>query len=216
MISSDEFISYPEPLAVFTEKPSLKKYLKYITFFGPGAIVASLTLGQGQLILGPQIGALLGFSILWLITINIGSYLIAYVSCRFTMLSGISIIDLFAFKTRKGWFNWLIIIIMLIFIPIFTASIITSLGQAIQWIMGFGHYLIWGVLFCLLAGILVLLGRYRLLEYSQAFFVGILAIGALFSIFYIKPDLPEHIKDITLSYTFYRQGYDPSDNVAHH
>jgi cytochrome c oxidase assembly protein subunit 11 len=33
--------------------------------------------------------------------------------------------------------------------------------------------------------------------------------------FYIKPDLPEHIKDITLSYTFYRQGYDPSDHVAH-
>jgi cytochrome c oxidase assembly protein subunit 11 len=34
--------------------------------------------------------------------------------------------------------------------------------------------------------------------------------------FYIKPDLPEHIKDITLSYTFYRQGYDPSDQVVHH
>jgi len=29
--------------------------------------------------------------------------------------------------------------------------------------------------------------------------------------FYIKPDLPDHIKDITLSYTFYRHGYDPSD-----
>lgn len=34
--------------------------------------------------------------------------------------------------------------------------------------------------------------------------------------FYIKPDLPEHIRDITLSYTFYRQGYDPSDQVANH
>lgn len=34
--------------------------------------------------------------------------------------------------------------------------------------------------------------------------------------FYIKPDLPEHIKDITLSYTFYRHGYEPSDNMAHH
>jgi cytochrome c oxidase assembly protein subunit 11 len=34
--------------------------------------------------------------------------------------------------------------------------------------------------------------------------------------FYIKPDLPEHIKDITLSYTFYRQGYEPSDHMAHH
>jgi cytochrome c oxidase assembly protein subunit 11 len=33
--------------------------------------------------------------------------------------------------------------------------------------------------------------------------------------FYIKSDLPEHIKDITLSYTFYRQGYGPSDQMAH-
>jgi len=34
--------------------------------------------------------------------------------------------------------------------------------------------------------------------------------------FYIKSDLPEHIKDITLSYTFYRQGYEPSQHMAHH
>ena len=34
--------------------------------------------------------------------------------------------------------------------------------------------------------------------------------------FYIKPELPEHIKDITLSYTFYRLGYEPGDGMAHH
>lgn len=33
--------------------------------------------------------------------------------------------------------------------------------------------------------------------------------------FYIKPDLPEDIKDITLSYTFYRLGYEPS-GMKHH
>ncbi|MGB5487868.1 MAG: cytochrome c oxidase assembly protein [Lysobacterales bacterium] len=32
--------------------------------------------------------------------------------------------------------------------------------------------------------------------------------------FYIKSDLPENIKDITLSYTFYRHGYGPSDHMA--
>jgi len=34
--------------------------------------------------------------------------------------------------------------------------------------------------------------------------------------FYVKNDLPEHIKDITLSYTFYRLGYEPSDHMAQH
>lgn len=34
--------------------------------------------------------------------------------------------------------------------------------------------------------------------------------------FYVKPDLPEHIKDITLSYTFYRHGYNPSSPMDSH
>jgi len=33
--------------------------------------------------------------------------------------------------------------------------------------------------------------------------------------FYIKPDLPEYIKDITLSYTFFRVGYTPANEMAH-
>jgi Mn2+/Fe2+ NRAMP family transporter len=175
-------ISYPEPNKVFTEKKSLKKYLKYLLFFGPGAIVASLTIGQGQLILGPQIGAWAGFSLLWLITLNVGSYIIAYVSCRFTMLSGIGIMDLFAIKTKKGWLNWIYIIIMLIFIPIFTATIMTSLGQALNWIFGFGHYLIWGIVFCVIAGIVVIIGRFKLFEISHSIFILVLAVGAIISV----------------------------------
>ena len=191
MTSEEDKISYPEPNKVLTEKPSIKKYLKYLMFVGPGAIVASMTIGQGQLIIGPQIGAWAGFALLWLITLNIGSYIIAYISCRFTLLSGISLIDLFAIKTKKGWFNWLIIGIMLIFIPIFTATIITSLGQALCWIFGVGHYLIWGISFCLLAAALALAGRYKIVEYSQAFFIVVLAVGAVVSVVVIKPDVLE-------------------------
>lgn len=191
MPSKKETITYPKPYKVLTEKPSIKKYLRYLMFFGPGAIVASMTIGQGQLIIGPQIGGWAGFSLLWLITLSIGSYIIAYVSCRFTLLSGIGLMDLFAIKTKKGWFNWLIIGIMLIFIPVFTASIITSLGQALYWIFGFGHYLIWGISFCLFAGILALAGRYKIVEYSQVFFIIVLAIGAVVSIIFIKPDIVE-------------------------
>jgi len=90
--------------------------------------LASMTIGQGQLILGPQIGAWAGYALLWLITLNIGSYLIAYVGSRFTLLSGISLMDIFAIKTRRGWVNWLLISIMAIFVPAFAATIITTLG----------------------------------------------------------------------------------------
>ena len=182
-------ISYPEPPAVIKEKTSLKKYLKYLLFFGPGAIAASVTIGQGQLILGPQIGAWAGFSLLWLITISIGSFIIAYMSCRFTMLTGIGLMDLFTIKTKFSWLNWLFIFIMIPFIPIFTGTIITSLGQSLTWIFGVGHYLVWGLSFCFFAGILVILGRYKILEYTQAFFIVILVVGAIISVISLKPDL---------------------------
>lgn len=187
MSSSDDKISYPSADPVLTEKPSFRKYLKYIGFFGPGAVVASLTIGQGQLILGPQIGAWAGLALLWLVLVNIGSYIIAYVSLRFSMLSGIGLMDLFAIKTKKGWFNWLLIIIMLIFIPVFAASIITTLGQSLAWIFGFGNYLVWGISMSLIAAVLVLIGRYQLLEVSQAFFVAVLAIGAVISVLLLSP-----------------------------
>jgi len=189
MDPSSETVSFPTPPRTLTRKPSLRKYIGYLGFFGPGAIVASLTIGQGQLIIGPQIGAVAGFALLWLISINIGSYLIAYSSCRFTMLTGISIIDLFAEGTKKGWFNWLLIAIMALFIPIFAASIITTLGQSLVWIFGFGHYLWWGIGFALFTAILVIIGKYRLLEFTQAIFVTILAVGAIISVLLLQPGI---------------------------
>ncbi|KAA0001882.1 MAG: hypothetical protein FE046_01050 [Thermoplasmata archaeon] len=185
----EDTLQFPEPDAVLTEKPSLKKYLKYLLFFGPGAVVVSVTIGQGQLILGPQMGAWADFKLLWLITINIASYIIAFVACRFMLFSGLNIMDLLALKTKKGWLNWLFILIIFIFVPLFTAAIITTLGQSIQWIIGGGNYLVIGTLFCLFAAILALVGRYRLVEYSQAFFVVVLGIGAIASVIVIKPDL---------------------------
>ncbi len=198
-----EKIKFPEPDDILKEKSSIKKYLKYLFFFGPGAVIASVTVGQGQLILGPQIGAIVGYKLLWLITVSAGSYFLAYLSARFILLSGISMVDLFAVKTKKGFLNWIFIIIILIFVPMFAASIITTLGKTLQWILGIGHYLFWGILFGILAALLVVLGRYRVVEYTQAFFVAVLAIGAIVSVIMIKPNLLDIIPN------FFKIGYTP-------
>jgi hypothetical protein len=109
------------------------------------------------------------------------------------MISGIGLMDLFAIKTKFSWLNWIFIFIILIFIPIFTGTIITSLGQSLAWIFGIGHYLVWGISFCVFAGILVVLGRYRILEYTQAIFVAVLAIGAILSVLSLNPNWLEII-----------------------
>ncbi len=175
-------IRFPEPDEVLKSKPSLKKYLHYLLFFGPGAIIASVTIGQGQLILGPQIGAWAHDRLLWIITLSFGSYFLAYVAIRFTLISGINLVDLFALKL-KGALNWFFIILIIIFVPMFAATIITTLGISLQWIFGFAdpYVLIWGVYFAILAVMLVIVWRYKIIEYTQAFFVVVLAVGAIAS-----------------------------------
>ena len=175
-------IKFPEPDEVLKEKPSLKKYLRYLLFFGPGAVIASVTIGQGQIILGPQIGAWAGNRLLWIITLSFGSYFIAYVAARFTLISGIDVVDLFALKL-KGILNWFFIALIIIFIPMFAATIITTLGISLQWIFGFDEnlILIWGIYFGILAVMLVIVWKFKIIEYTQAFFVIVLAAGAIAS-----------------------------------
>ncbi len=178
-------ITFPEPNSVLNEKPSIRKYLKYLLFFGPGAIIASMTIGQGQLILGPQIGAWAKYGLLWLITANIASYIFCYIGTRFTMLSGINVMDIFSNKFRKGWVNWSLLIIILIFLPVFTATIITTIGQSLSWII-LGSpttdlYIVFGIGTCLFAAFLILNARYKFLEYAQAFFIVVLGVGAVIS-----------------------------------
>jgi len=181
-------VSFSDPDEVLQQKPSISKYLKYLLFFGPGAILASMTIGQGQLIIGPQIGAWAKYGLLWLITISASTYVFCYISTRFTMLSGLSLMDIFSHGTRRGWFNWIVIIIMGVFIPIFTATIITTVGQSLAWIfLGSSQsdfYIAFGIGACLLVVFLLFYFRYRILEHIQAFFVVVLAIGAVISAAY--------------------------------
>lgn len=208
-----EKISYPEPDKVLTEKPSIKKYLKYLLFFGPGAIVASMTIGQGQLILGPQIGGWAQFGLLWLITANIASYIFCYIGTRFTMLSGINIMDIFSYKTKKGWFNWLLLIIVMIFIPIFTATIITTVGQSLAWIItGTSStvlYLPLGIAVCLLAAFLIIFAKYKFLEFVQAFFIVVLGIGAVISAVFVLQSVT-NVDYFDMIISFFKIGNVPS------
>ncbi len=209
----EKIISYPEPDKVLTEKPSLKKYLKYLLFFGPGAIVASMTIGQGQLILGPQIGAWAKFGLLWLITANIATYIFCYIGTRFTMISGINMMDLFSYKTKKGWFNWLLFIIVMIFLPIFAATIITTVGQSLTWIfLGSTDtvlYLIFGIGLCLVAAFLILYAKYKFLELVQAFFIIVLGVGAVVSAFFVLQSVT-NVDYIEIIISFFKIGNVPS------
>ncbi len=79
-----------------TSKGSVLRLLKY---FGPGAILASMTIGAGNIVLAPRVGAwaIPAYSALWIVTFAlITKGMTAYMATRYSLLSGEHIMTLFA------------------------------------------------------------------------------------------------------------------------
>ena len=80
-------------------KNNPNKILTLLKYFGPGAILASMTIGAGNIVLAPRVGAWAFpvHSALWVITFAfITKGLIAYMGTRYSLLSGEHIMTRFA------------------------------------------------------------------------------------------------------------------------
>ena len=75
----------PLPLSLLARNP-----LSWLTVFGPGAIIASLTIGTGELIFSTRGGALFGYRILFLfVLISILKWGLVFASSRHMVLCGV-------------------------------------------------------------------------------------------------------------------------------
>lgn len=78
-------IQYPSPPSVLQEK----KWWKAIGFLGPGIIIASVSIGNGETVFASRGGAIFGYAILWCFFLGIflkGTQI--YASARYMLLSG--------------------------------------------------------------------------------------------------------------------------------
>ena len=63
---------------------------RWIAVFGPGAIIASLTIGTGELIFSSRAGALFGYDILWLFLLTCAlKWVLVFSSARHMVVSGV-------------------------------------------------------------------------------------------------------------------------------
>ena len=78
--------SYPDP-------PRPPRGLAFLRAFGPGAVLASATIGAGETILAVRAGAWGGYDLLWLVLIAsfTKSFLLLYLLGRYSALTGESI-----------------------------------------------------------------------------------------------------------------------------
>ena len=119
------------PRALLSRNP-----LRHLKFYGPGAIVASVTIGGGETVFASRGGAIFGYALLWCFVLGgVLKGIQVYSTMRVMTLTGHHPVDYWVrMKGPRAWFLWLMIGVSLITIPSmfsalpkFLATLIASL-----------------------------------------------------------------------------------------
>jgi len=171
-------------------------FIGWLSLFGPGAIIASLTIGTGELIFSTRGGAIFGYPILFLfVVISLLKWGLVLASARHIVLTGVHpyqrMLDL---PGPRGWFPLVLLLISAICMPIWVSFHSGVLGNFAAWttgtsgMLGGGVDYLWGA--AILAAVLVLssTGGYSRLERIQLFIVGALVFCAGVTLILYNPD----------------------------
>ncbi len=178
---------------------SNRRYLSYLKYFGPGAVIACMTIGAGDIVLAPRIGAWAVplYSVLWIITFAmITKLLTAYLATRYSLLSVEHIMTLFSRVRPHGWINILSLIIGFALLPFMIATFLTILGNVLTVFTGIGNFVIWGVGLGLAIALFGLLSSYKIIEKIQLIFVIFLSFGAIIAVVVVHPDWFAMLKNL--------------------
>jgi Mn2+/Fe2+ NRAMP family transporter len=177
----------PAPDGLAGRRPSPATVLK---FFGPGAVIASLTIGSGESILASREGAVFGYAVLWaLIAAVIAKGAIVYQSNRYIVLTGEHPMTRFArvFPGPRGWFAALLAVICFMSFPGWSSGVARALGDYLS-LLGAGAALPWAFAVLVIAAVVSFLGGYALMERIQVVIAGAMTLLVLVAVFVAQPD----------------------------
>ena len=158
---------------------------------GPGAIIASLTIGSGELIFSTRAGALFGPKIVWFFClVCLLKWVLLYTTGRQIILRGIHPME--SWTRLPGPRGWLPMSFLLLGIPCFpiwvafhantTASLLPG-----GFVMGWQTGMLWPYLLLLLCAVLSIAGQYKWLEKIQLLLVSLLLGIAMVALFLVSP-----------------------------
>ena len=170
----------------------------FLKRIGPGAIVASATIGAGETVLAVRAGAWAGHGLLWLVLLAIvtKSFLTLYLLGRYAAVSGHSVAEkLVDLPGPRGWFLWLLLVLEGLVAPMVFVVIAVPCGVLISRILATGGVFLsykWpALIFVTLAIGIGILQKYDTLERSQVIVCLVLFIGTVVSTALVGPNLPE-------------------------
>jgi hypothetical protein len=170
--------------------------VRWLAVFGPGAVLASLTIGVGELVFSTRAGALFGYRLLWLFVLVLAlKWLLVFGSARHMVLSGAHPFQRWLeLPGPRGWFPLAFFLVALPCFPIwvcFHAGTLGTLCSALTGTAGAAHggaHLLWGA--GLLGGTLLLsaMGGYQALERIQLIIVMIMLGAVVVAVFFMQTD----------------------------
>lgn len=183
-------IEYPPP------SPEISGgWLALLRVFGPGAIIASVTVGTGETIFAPRMGALFGYTMFWVVlSAVIAKGLLVYGGARHLVLTGEHPMAAWArFRGPRGWVPGLIGAVAVISFPMWIAALSDAVGSICIWVTGVGAGQWWGrpfwgtaVIVATLA--LTLVQTYNVLERVSFAFLALKVVFVLGACLVVRPD----------------------------
>lgn len=182
-------LKYPE-LAPELTSGKLKDFL---VFFGPGAIIASVTIGSGETVWASRSGAIFGYSMFWAFTLfAITKVVQVYSAARYMTLTGEHPMERWAvLPGPRGLFPVIVGGVMVISFPFYLSSLPIMLGTITSWVLfgdpsAYPHLI--ALVFIAFLIYMTLKQSYELLEKAQTTLVGVMLLVMLVATIAARPD----------------------------
>ena len=163
--------------------------------FGPGAIIASVTVGTGETIFAPRLGAVFGYALLWVILAAVACKAIqVYTGARYLVLTGEHPLRAWSrIPGPRAWVAKLIGVVSVAAFPMWVAALSDALGSLCIWITGIGEGAgwgrpLWGAGVILTASTLSLVQTYGVVERISTLLLSLKVLLILVAVVVVKPD----------------------------
>jgi Mn2+/Fe2+ NRAMP family transporter len=170
-------------------------WLRLVRVFGPGAVIASVTVGTGETIFSPRLGAIFAYDVLWIIALAvIFKGVLVYTGARHLVLTGEHPMQAWAgLPGPRAWLPTLIGGVAVISFPLWVGALSDAVASLCVWITGWGQNVPWGrpawsTAIIVTAMTLSVIQTYNVVERVSTAFLALKIFFIVVAIFVIRPD----------------------------
>ena len=182
--------------------PRLKKWSfgNLIAFTGPGMILASVTIGNGEIFSSSRGGAVFGMAILWtFVFCAIMKAAIVYSGGRYIVLTGEHPFQRWAqiIPGPRNWLALLLGVLAVVCFPSWAVAFIQGLGQWSNWAFHTDiDPMIWGMVWGMIGFATVFLRSFKIVENFQTVVVGLMVLFSFVAVFVSNPPWLDALKGL--------------------